>query len=201
MASPVIERSSERFAPLAGPGSYKSRMLERYLGFLAKCEKPHILDLGPITGSGIAFYLEKSLKVSVCDIMRRLYPSEFKRMPHEEFIALFDYERSGFDGIHLWDIADHLETKHLTDLIRRFCTLLRPNGMIMMLASNEQVPQTRLNYFIPDAGTTVTLKHAALSPLPYFFRSNRDLEIVMKPLELHASFVCQNGIREFLFRR
>jgi hypothetical protein len=201
MAPTVIASSSVRPAVIVGPESYKSRMLERYLGFLAKSERPHILDLGPICGSSIDFYLRRCSRLSVCDIMGRFYHNDHKSVSDQDFLSLLDYPKKSFDSIHLWDIADHLETELLTELVDCIVKILRPNGVIMMLANNQQAPQTRLNYFIPGVEATVTLKQTSLCPLPYFFRSNRDLEIDMKPLELQTSFICLNGIREFLFKR
>jgi hypothetical protein len=201
MALPVIENGAVRSIATATPGPYKSRMLERYLWFLAKCEKPHLLDVGPVCGSNIAFFLENSSKLTVCDVIRRLSPDVIEHLSSEELLQLFNYDNSGFDGIHLWDIADHFETSVLSGLVHRLSSLLKPSGLVVMLASNSPHSQPFQSYFVAGSGTVVTLKQVSTRSLPYFFRSNRDIEMVMKPFQKQDSFVCMNGVREFLFRR
>jgi hypothetical protein len=201
MPLPVIDNAAARSIATSTPGPYKSRMLERYLWFLAKCEKPHLLDVGPVCERNIAFFLENSSKLSVCDVVRRLSPHVIAHLRSEEVLPFFNYDKNGFDGIHLWDMADHFETSVLTSLVHHLSSLLKPSGLVMMLASNSPHSQPFQSYFVAGSGTVVTLKQVSARSLPYFFRSNRDIEMVMKPFQKQDSFVCMNGVREFLFRR
>jgi hypothetical protein len=201
MPLPVIDNTAVRSIATSTPGLYKSRMLERYLWFLAKCEKPHLLDVGPVCGSNIAFFLEHTSKLSVCDVLRRLSPDVIEHLRSEDLLPLFNYDKNGFDGIHLWDIADHFETSVLTSLVHHLSSLLKPNGLVVMLASNSPHSQPFQSYFVAGSEMVVTLKQVSTRSLPYFFRSNRDIELVMKPFQKQDSFVCMSGVREFLFRR
>lgn len=202
MQSPVLRNGIERpVAPTSPDGAYRSRMMERYLWFLAKCEKPQVLDVGPIIGSTIDFFLSQASKLTVCDVLRRLGPSAQSHIQGEQLLSFFDYKPETFDGINLWDIPDHLENKVLTELIKRCSSMLKPNGLLMMLASNTSLPQPHPLYLASGENFTATLRKVTAMRLPYYFRSNRDIDLFMKPLEQYSSFVCMNGIREFLFRR
>jgi hypothetical protein len=181
-------------------GEYESRMLQRYFAHLAKCEKPEILDIGPISGNNISVFLSLGAKLSVCDFILRLT----NKMPGQELekaLGILDYRDYRFDGIHVWDIPDHLETWLLTDLVKTWFALLKPNGLLVMMAGPSSTPQPYLHIARLVRGTTVQLQEIRAKELAYFHRSNRDIEIVMRPLEQRTSYLCTNGEREFLFGR
>ena len=175
-------------------GAYQSRMLQRYTAHIAKCRNPHILDIGPVSGNNISFFLSLGARLSVCDFMLRLT----RQAPPP---AILDYRDRRFDGIHVWDIPDHLETGLLSDIVKKWFAMLKPGGMLMMLAGPSSVPQPFLHIETIVCDSMVGLEEVPALELPYFHRSNRDIKIVMRPLEQHSSFLCTNGEREFLFKR
>ena len=44
-----------------------------------------------------------------------------------------DYEPHSFDGINLWDFIDHLNDNEATKLVKLCHTLLKPNGMMIVI--------------------------------------------------------------------
>jgi 2-polyprenyl-3-methyl-5-hydroxy-6-metoxy-1,4-benzoquinol methylase len=181
-------------------GAYQSRLMERYLGFLAKREKPRILDIGPIVGRNISFLLEQGVRLNVCDIMSRLGRASQNIQP-ENLRPLFDYQEAGFDAVHVWDIPDHLYQSSLDELVRLCTRVLRPDGMLMTITSSSTSVQPFQHYFTINDRANVTLQRIEQNKLPYYYRSNRDIDAAMKPLEQLCSFVCMNGLREFLFKK
>jgi hypothetical protein len=201
MQTKLLEgRTSGRMVDDRQAGAYQSRMLQRYMAHIAKCRSPHILDLGPVSGNNISFFLSLGARLSVCDFMLRLSRQAPGAGP-DKALKILDYSDRRFDGIHVWDIPDHLETWLLSDIVKRWFAMLRPGGLIMMLAGPSSVPQPHLHIETIVCDSMVGLEEVPALELPYFHRSNRDIEIVMRPLEQHTSFLCTNGEREFLFRR
>jgi SAM-dependent methyltransferase len=182
-------------------GAYQSRMMERYRRFLGKCDDPRILDIGPICGTNIEYLLSQFTRLFVCDVMQRLTPEPLQPIDAKTLTAYLDFEEGSFDGIHVWDIPDHLDDRTLKELVARCCAFLRPNGLLMLITSTTKSPQPYLHYLVFGDESSTSLARSTLFRLPYFHRSNRDVEIAMKPLEQYASFVCMNGIREFLFKK
>jgi 2-polyprenyl-3-methyl-5-hydroxy-6-metoxy-1,4-benzoquinol methylase len=196
----LLQTSANRPGGMSTAG-YQSRMVERFLWFLAKCEKPQMLDLGPVIGKNISFFLNRVARLAVCDMMRRLGQEGRQKPTVEAILPFFDHADSTFDCINLWDIPDHLDSQVLANVVERSSALLKPNGLLMMIASNSSLLQPFLHYLVTVEECNVTLEKVATHTVPYFHRSNRDIQIAFKPLEQYSSFVCMNGIREFLFRR
>ena len=181
-------------------GLYPSRMLQRYMAHIAKCRNPEILDIGPVSGNNISFFLSLGAKLSVCDFVMRL--TRQAPVPGlEKALAILDYGDCRFDGIHVWDIPDHLETWLLSNIVKKWYAMLKPGGLVMMLAGPSSAPHPYLHIESTFGDALVRLTEVQTQELPYFHRSNRDIKIVMRPMEQHSSFLCTNSEREFLFRR
>jgi len=134
-------------------------------------------------------------------MLRRINPRPLISITMEQMMPFLDYEPGIFDGIHLWDLPDHLDNKALTGLLKKCATLLTPTGLIMMIASNSEKPQHQFQYLLIEKEDAVTLKKVMTYELPYYHRANRDIHLMMEPMMQHSSFICLNGIREFLFKR
>jgi hypothetical protein len=182
-------------------GMYQSRMVERYRSFLTKCEDPQILDIGPICGQNIDYLINRYTRIHVCDLVQRLAPEPLQPIEAEAIVPWFDYDENSFDGIHLWDVPDHLDDRALKRLVALCSEILKPNGLLMVIAGTTSLPQPYQHYVVIGNDMMVRLMKSTSFRLPYFHRSNRDIEIAMKPFEQYCSFVCMNGIREFLFKK
>jgi hypothetical protein len=182
-------------------GGYQSRMADRYRSFLGKCDDPQILDIGPICGQNIDYFINRYTRIHVCDLMQRLAPEPLQPIEAESLVPWFDYNENSFDGIHLWDVPDHLDDRALKQLVALCCVILKPNGLLMVIASTTTYPQPYQHYMVIGDEMMVTLMKSTSFRLSYFHRSNRDIEMAMKPLEQSCSFVCMNGVREFMFKK
>jgi hypothetical protein len=180
--------------------SHESRMLKKYVDRLARCQKPEVLDLGPVCGNNISFFLNRIAKLHVCDVFSHL-PQEKKNDPDaEKYVSLLDYKKHSFDGINLWDVPDHLGNRTLALLIPHLQSLLKPSGMLMMIASTTSEPQPYPLFFVIRNDCAVILQTKTEHRLSYYYRANRDIERSMKPFRQKHSFICTNGIREFLYK-
>jgi hypothetical protein len=202
MPTQVLRTAVDRPPGSSSAAGYQSRMIERYRAFLAKCEDARLLDVGPVIGSNISFFFESVRRISLFDLLQRLPFKDRGKPDAEELLRLFDFKNESFDAISLWDIPDHLDNDLLAKLVERCRALLAPNGICAIIASATQQPQPYAQTLrIQGAGCLVTLQKELSRSLPYFYRSNRDMELAFKPMEQFCSFVCMNGIREFIFKR
>jgi hypothetical protein len=175
-------------------------MLERYLEFIQKRYRPALLDLGPVCGSNISLFAEKAGVVYVCDLLRRLSGNDPVGLPPGTVEGVLDYSFGSFDGIHLWDIPDHVDDTKLKRIALHCRKLIKTRGLVMVLASGSPITEPFENYLAVNNHLSVSLTESKARRFPYFYRSNRDIALAMQPLEQYASFVCTNGWREFLFR-
>jgi hypothetical protein len=200
MHLPVLENHIHDAPASCDVFANESRMLKKYLEHLAQCDRPEVLDLGPVCGNNISFFLDRVSKLHVCDAYSHFVMPMKQDSDMEKNLSLFDYKESSFDGIHLWDLPDHCENRMLWLLVRKLHTLLKPKGMLIMIASNTSVAQPFPLYFAIRDDGAVMLQKTTAQRLSYFYRSNRDIEQSMKPFRQINSFICTNGIREFIYK-
>ncbi len=199
---PVYTRQADlSYAPPVVP-SAGSRMMNRYFEFLAKYDRPEILDLGPVCGSNISFFLDRGSKLHVCDVFSPLARGEQQPAgPAERILSMLDYKESSLDGIHAWDLFDHLNDDLLSSVVPKLHALLKPHGLLIMLASNSSNPQPHPLFCLMNGSDGAVLHTATDYRLPFYHRSNRDIDRGMKPFRQANSFICTSGLREFMFKR
>jgi hypothetical protein len=180
--------------------AYESRMLKKYMQTLAECESPEVLDLGPVSGNNISFFLDHSARLHLCDVFSRSAHTLLRESDADDLFSQMDVKESSLDGIQLWDIPDHVDNRSLSILVNKLHSLLKPDGLMMVIATTVNVPQPYPLYFIIREDSAVVLDKMAARRLPYFYRTNRDIERCMKPFHQLNSFICTNGVREFLFK-
>jgi hypothetical protein len=186
------------------PGSFfasESRMLKKYLSVLARHERPEVLDLGPVCGSNVSFFLERCARLHVCDVFSRPTEQRQRECGAESALAYLDFKENSMAGIHVWDAPDHLDNRLLSLLVRKLHTLMKPDGLMMMIASTATAAQSSSHYLVIRDDGAGALEKLTARRLPYFYRTNRDIEQCMKPFKQVNSFLCSSGVREFLFKR
>jgi len=176
-------------------------MLERYGAFLEKRGNTTVLDTGPVSGTNIDFFLTMAGRVFVLDLARRAGLDAGAAVNPPRILSEMEFGPALFDGIHLWDLPDHLESAALVQVVRKCQSLLTPGGLLIVIAAGSSALQPFSQYFERVRGFDVRLKQDRSCRLPWIFRSNRDIEQEMRPLVQIDSFLCMNGIREFLFKR
>jgi len=182
---------------LRSPGS---RILKHYLRLLAKCTGPQLLDVGPVCGSNVTFFASHAGRLHVHDIITRTPPAVTASGLASHIIDSLAYEQNSFDGIHVWDLFDHIDSASLSAIVEKISVLLKPRGLLVMITSNTSGQQHFSQYFKVDEECCVTLQKSMTRRLPYYYRTNREIEKALKPLEQISSAICTNGVREFLFR-
>jgi hypothetical protein len=201
MQSSILENSINVPCSPFEDTAHGSRMLKQYVKLLARCYNPEILDMGPVCGNNISFFLDYAAKLHVYDVLA--HTNDNSRQPGLAFlIKNLTYKKNSLDGIHLWDMHDHLDNKTFGSMLSELSLLLKPHGLLVMISSNVVLGQQPFfQYLKTDKDLTVMLQKDRSRRLPYFYRTNRDIEKVMKPFERIGSYICTNGVREFLFRR
>ena len=195
---------SENHTKIASPSyplfAKESRMVKRYMKYLTQRDKPEILDIGPVSGSNISFFLGHVSKVHICDVLSLIAREPRPGADAERILSFFDFKEKSLDGIHLWDAPDHIDNRTLSLLVKKFHFLLKPNGLLIFIASTTTGIQPHPLFFIMRENYAVMLEKVTTRRLSYFYRSNRDLELCMKPFQQLSSFICTDGLREFLYR-
>jgi hypothetical protein len=200
MYLPVVENQLKNESALYPLLAIESRMVKKYVKFLAERNNPEILDIGPVSGNNISFFLNRVSKVHVCDVFSLIAREPGSTASPEYILSFLDYKERSLDGIHMWDIPDHLDTLTLSLLMKKLHSFLKPNALLMLMASTTSGVQPHPLYFVIREDCSVMLEKVTTRQLSYFYRANREIERCLKPFQQLNSFISINGVREFLYR-
>jgi hypothetical protein len=159
-----------------------------------------LLDVGPVCGENIRFFASRVGKLYVCDLFQRLSQERRKGRSTSHVWRDLNYPVSAFEAIELWDLADHLEDRDFARLVELCILMVKPKGMVMLIAAGEQSDPALSSFFTIREGFRLDVGVQPDLDLPLHHRHNRDLIARMNPFKLVKSYIFRSGIREFLFQ-
>lgn len=176
-----------------------------------------LLDLGPAWQTTLSFFIERGFRVSSEDILRewkeflseeeaRLQnaataPVEVDMTPTgraQRFLeANFQYHRSSFDAVLLWDLLDYLEPALAKQTVVNLTELLRPGGVVFALFHSKK-PEGFQRYRIADSNSLQIVSSAVICPAQKVYQ-NREIQDMFIRFRTIKSFVSRDQLRETLF--
>jgi len=183
------------------PVAYNSTVLELFLESIERWKEVRILDAGPVCLENMTFFARKIQRHYACDMFIRLHRSLDKDSKPGNFCQDLDYPPHSFDGIQLWDLADHLDDDQARQLVTRCFEMLRSTGLLMLIALERKPEPTTINSFVIGRNYRLDLRRQPHLKLPWYGRHNRALLSLLAEFEVVKSFRYINGLREFLFKK
>ena len=179
----------------------KSMTLELFHQSMDQNGQAAILDLGPICGENINHLAMKVKRLYVCDVYNGIHRRLKQDQPLDDEWKQLDFADNSLDGILAWDLVDHLPDEQVLHLAKRCKYMVRPGGLVAIMAHSEKSLLEGINAYVISGGNRLTPKLQPDVNLPVFIRQNRQVLKLMLPFTPVKSFVYRNGMREFLFRR
>ncbi len=199
-----MPRSAE---PLGGPlhtdpveGAYTSRILPLFVEFLEDHPKGCLLDVGPVCGENIRFFASRVAKLYVCDLFQRLCQERSRGRSASHVWPELNYPVGSFEAVQLWNLGDHLEDRDFARLVELCILMLKPKGVLMLIARGEQESFALSSCFSIEDSFRLVVRALPDLELPFHHRHNRDLIAMLNPFRLVKSFIYRSGLREFLFQ-
>ncbi len=160
-----------------------------------------ILDLGTACQENIQFFTQWAQKLYICDMFSRLARPLHKKEYSHEIWRQLDYPSKSFDGILLWDLLDRLDEPDVATLVDLCHAMLKSGGLLVVFVPGEQPLSPVVNSFVIGQNFRIHTRPQPRLHLPLSPRQNRDVLAMMSAFTPVRSFVCRNGLREFLFKR
>ena len=182
------------------PADYTSSVLHLFVEALERRQEAQVLDLGPVCGENITFLAHQVQRLYVCDMFIRLDRNRRKGVPLSWTWRQLDYPPQSFDGILLWDLADHLDDQEMRRLVELCRTMIKPGGMVTVFVLGAKVLSNTVNSFVIGDGLRLHLRPQPHLDLPLHVRQNREVLSLFTPFTPVRSFIYRSGLREFLFR-
>ncbi|MBA7689534.1 hypothetical protein ES703_98042 [subsurface metagenome] len=199
MAS-LAHRAGEGAYPEPDLADYTSNVLRLFVEALRLRQEPQVLDVGPVCGENISFLAHRVRRLSVCDMFLRVDRDRRKGVPLSWTWQHLDYPPQSFDGILLWDLADHLDDREVVRLVELCRTMVRPGGMVAVFVLGAKVLSNTVNSFVIGDGLRLNLRPQPHLDLPLYVRQNREVLSLFTPFTPVRSFIYRTGLREFLFQ-
>jgi hypothetical protein len=181
--------------------SYDSMMIQLYFETLAgQDQELLVLDMGPVCEENILYFSQRVKKFYVCDMFIRMDRNRRKGKSTNRIWSHLDYPAQSFHGIHLWDLIEHLDDSDVNRLVELCHRMLKPKGMLMVISFEEQFAPSLINSFAVQGEYRVSLLPKTHLNLPWYYRSNRELALLLAKFSGVKSFLYRNHIRELLFQ-
>ena len=181
--------------------SYTSEILKRFLDSLIRLNNGLLLDMGPVCEENIIFFASRLRRHHVCDMFLRLIREQSVARHSRNVWRHLDYPARFFDGIHLWDLCDHLDDRKVSQLVQQCLSILQPGGLLMLTAFEKPPSPARVNSFIIQNGYQMSYRVQPHLNLAWHCRHNRALMSLLTGFSIVKSMRYRNGIREILFKK
>ena len=125
------------------PADYTSSVLHLFFESLERRQKAQVLDLGPVCGENIDFLAHRVQRLYVFDMFIRLDRNRRNGVPLSWAWQQLDYRPQSFDGVLLWDLADHLNDQEVKRLVEICRNMVKPGAMltVFVLGARSLVSQ------------------------------------------------------------
>ncbi len=119
--------------------SYQTSILKDFIASVTRKENPVVLDLGPVIGSNIEFFLNLGIKVYMEDFLAAYSNPKYSMLVDEKitlneqqfFSENFDYADQFFDGLICWDFLSYLEPKFARTFVERISAKMKPDSFVL----------------------------------------------------------------------
>ena len=183
------------------PASYTSEILKLLIDPLVRLKDGQMLDVGPVCEENIMFFASRLRRHYVCDMFLRLIREQSVARHSRNVWRHLDYPARFFDGIHLWDLCDHLDDKKVSQLLELCLSMLQPGGLLMLTAFEKPPSSARVYSFIIQPDYRMSFRVQPHLNLGWHCRHNRALISMLTGFSIVKSLRYRNGIREILLKK
>jgi hypothetical protein len=194
--APSHEREEVRAASLVFP---------KFLSAVGRCQRPVVLDLGPVVGSNIEFFGERlACKIHIGDLFADIETAARAGTQAGLSTSLpprLKLPPGSVDGILCWDVFDFLDRKAGLALASHLETLLRSGGALHGFFGTTQIDLTHYTRYVVEQEDRFRLRPYPATTAGRCVLLTRDVTNLFDRLVLADSVLLKSGYRETLFRR
>ncbi|MCI0626364.1 MAG: hypothetical protein L0387_32760 [Acidobacteria bacterium] len=142
--------SGSKSARAATPAfaAYQTSILKDFIAAITRRENPVVLDLGPVIGSNIEFFLNLGIKVYMEDFLAAYSNPKYSVLVDDKvtldepqfFRENFDYANDFFDGLICWDFLSYLEPKFARIFVERISAKMKPDSLVLGFFRTQKSP-------------------------------------------------------------
>jgi len=182
-----------------------SKVLPRFLSILAHQTAPVLLDLGPVVGSNVSFFGDRSAcTIHVEDLFSEVerHAKAANRAALPQMLATrFTQPDESVDGILCWDLFDFLDRPSGQVLAGRLSRMVRQGGALYGFFGTSPVELSHYSRYVVEDGDTLRVRAYPATPTQRTVLTTRDIIKMFSGLAVAESVLLKSNTREILFRR
>lgn len=185
--------------------STSSKVFPKFLSAIRHCERPVLLDLGPVVGSNVEFLGEElACKLHIedlyLDIEAASQAGDTSSLA-DALLARLAHAPASMDGILCWDMFDFLEPSVGVVVADRLATLLRQGGALYGFFGTTPIELKHYTRYVIDREDRFKLRKVPATTVKRSVLLTRDINKMFGQLTVTESVLLKTSTRETLFRR
>lgn len=135
-----------RVASVPAHAAYQTSILKDFIATVTRKENPVVLDLGPVIGSNIEFFLNLGIKVYMEDFLAAYSNPKYSILVDDKmtlneqqfFSENFNYANDFFDGLICWDFLSYMEPKFARIFVECISAKMKPDSLVLGFFRTQQ---------------------------------------------------------------
>lgn len=196
-------------APLSHP-AHTSNIIKDFIKGISTMASPKILDIGPVVGSNLEFFLNFGIKVCMEDYIGAYLNPKYSlvldgKITLDEgkfFQDNFIYEASSLDGLILWDYLCYTESRFAGVFVDKIAQMVKPGGLIMAFFHTHKVPGPGIihKYRIHNESLLEYIPTELRIEFKKVFQI-RDVSQLFVDFQIQRSYLLKHNVIEILLRK
>lgn len=206
----ITERAGSKPLPLPRHPTFPTKIVDDFINSLAKKPDPVVLDIGPVIGSNIEYFLSFGIKVYMEDLLAAYAKPKYSTLIDDKvtldenkfFAENFSYGNHYFDGLICWDILDYLDAKFAKKFVARISAKMKPGSLVVGFFHTQkgQGPAALHKYRLINEST---LEYIPLETRmePKKIYPSREINQLFPGYQSQKFYLLKNGLLEVMLRK
>jgi len=208
-AQASAEKSSEKGTHPTHP-THPTQVMKDFIKGISAMPTPKILDIGPVVGSNLEFFLNHGIKVYMEDFVTAYLNPKYSLVLDGKitlnepsfFEENFSYEVNSLDGLICWDYLCYIEPRFAAVLVRKISSMVKTGGLVMAFFHTHRItgPGMIHKYRIHNESSLEYIPTGIKSEFKKAFQI-RDVSQLFEGFQSQRSYLLKHNVIEILLRK
>jgi len=204
------ERGSHSSLGPVRHSTFSTKIIRDFVSSVAKKSDPVVLDIGPVVGSNIEYFMNFGIKVYMEDLLAAYAKPKYlvtadDKVTFDErgfFSENFSYPGCWFDGLICWDILDYLDARFARAFIAEISAKMKPDGLVLGFFHTQQGrgPSCIHKYRLVNESTLEYIPLETKMELKKIYAS-REINQLFSGYKNQRCYLLQNGLMEVMLKK
>ena len=203
------EKSLEKGSHPTHP-THPTQVMKDFIKAVSGMPTPKILDIGPVVGSNLEFFLNHGIKVYMEDFVTAYLNPKYSQLIDGKitlneatfFEENFNYEVNSLDGLICWDYLCYIEPRFAGIIVGKISSMVKPGGWVMAFFHTHRIagPGMIHKYRIHNESSLEYIPTGLKSEFKKAFQI-RDVSQLFTGFQSQRSYLLKHNVIEILLRK